>query len=90
MPVNVPTPVQIAKGHARFLEYNQGTLYYELIYVPEEGPGAGHQHTMKFPIPVGDAGDGAFVQLMKGVHVLRWARKHAEFIKKAYEEGITP
>lgn len=82
----LPTLVQIAKGYAYYQEYNQGNLWYRLHFCTEDG----QEHDLKFPIPVIDAGDGAFTFQMKGIHVQRWARKQVEFIQKAIDEARMP
>jgi len=84
--VNLPTLVQIAKGDAYFVEYNQGKLWYELIYQMDNG----YSDKLRFPIPVDDAGDGAFVIQMKGINVQRWARKQVELIRQAVDEARMP
>ena len=59
--------VDLAKGTAKFVRYQDSNLWY----VVEE---------FVFPIPISDAGGGEFLPEMKGLHLLRWMRKHHEFL----------
>jgi hypothetical protein len=41
----------------------------------------------QFDIPISDAGGGHFTPMMKGIEVLRWARKQLEMLQAAQEES---
>lgn len=81
-----PSLVQIAKGEAYFVEYRDQKLFYKLIYKADSG----YENSITFPIPLDDAGDGSFTQIMKGIQVQRWARKFVEQIKEAIDSAKMP
>ena len=85
LPEPIPTKVQIAKGVAQFDSYQNGVLYYNLIYFVDEAA----QKTdaiIRVPIPLDDVGTGEFFPEMKGMYILRWVNKYIDLIKKAEEE----
>lgn len=73
--VKLPTLTQIAKGTADFVRYRTGELWYSLEWWDDE---VELYKRMEFPIPLDDAGNGDFIPQMKGMAVLRWARKEVE------------
>lgn len=73
---------ELAKGECEFLRYQEGNLYYVVRWT-EPGP---EFRMMEFPVPVEDSGDGGFFPKMKGIELLRWARKHLEMLEKALDE----
>ena len=78
--MTLPTITQIAKSTCTFVRYEAGKIWYHAF--DDGGP------YLDFPIPVEDAGDGAFLPTMKGVELLRWARKHLEYLRSALDEGV--
>lgn len=90
--MKLPTLTQIAKGEAFFSKYSLGELWYVLFWREdggsiEQGCDNVHQWALDFPIPVSDAGDGDFFYFMKGLNILRWARKYVEAIKEDNEQA---
>lgn len=75
---------EIARGQARFMKYRSGELWYDLYWnasdddLDDQGFPRLHPRRLSFPIPLDDAGDGDFTPEMKGMQVLRWARKYVE------------
>jgi hypothetical protein len=82
--VKLPSQVQIAKAHqVRFIRYENKNLWYELMWTTEN-----HEYLpFEFPIPVDDAGEGAFLPNMRGIEVLRWARQHVYTIQEGLSES---
>ena len=88
LPTRLPTLTQIAKGSANFDYYKDGVLYYTLLWDDgdDHPPGEIGSHLLEYiPIPVDDAGAGVFTPNMKGMNVLRWARKYVELIRQGLE-----
>lgn len=81
-----PSLVQIAKGEAYFVEYRDYKLFYKLVYKADNG----YENSITFPIPISDAGEGSFVQVMKGIQVQRWARKFVDDIRDAINQAKMP
>lgn len=69
----IPNIVDLAKSRAVFVRYQDQTLWYRV-------------DEFEFPIPVDDAGGGAFGPTEKGLTLMRWIRKHIEFLKKSIEK----
>lgn len=84
--MNLPTLTQIGKGEAIFQWYSEGALRYELWWKDTDEDGRECLHVMPFDIPVAEAGGGQFTPTMKGLSVLRWARKHVEMLKEAHAD----
>lgn len=90
--MKLPTIVQLAKGQAEFDRYEDGSLWYDISWEePSERYGDVMVRLFSFPIPVigtEDAG-GTFGRNEKGIILMRWARKHLEFLGKALAENVT-
>ena len=54
-----------------FVHYQQGTLWY----VTECG--------FEFPVPTSDTGNGMFAKTEKAMLLMRWLRKHIEYLANA-------
>lgn len=85
--MNIPKLAQIAKGEAEFLRYEDQKLWYRITWTDVDET---RQHTyvtaaFDFPIPVADSGAGRFLPKMKGIELLRWARKWREALVKTYK-----
>ena len=59
----------------RFLYYKLG----ELWYATETG--------FKFPVPIADCGDGAFLAEDKAILFIRYIRKHADYLAAAQRDA---
>jgi hypothetical protein len=57
------------KGQAHFQYYRAGELWYKT----EAG--------LLFPVPIADVYDGTFNAEEKGIHMMRYIRKHIEALK---------
>ena len=75
--VKLPTKLEIAKGTAKFVKYRSGELWYDLYWNADDDEQL-HPRVLPFPISIVDTGDGDFTPEMKGLNVLRWARKYVE------------
>ncbi len=96
--MKLPTLTQLAKGVAYFKWYSDGILRYdvsweEILTEPDyRGPEHGDAiigsklHVFSIDIPIADAGGGFFTEEMKGLNVLRWARKQLDVVKQAQEQ----
>lgn len=73
----IPSITRLAKGTARFVRYENGSLWYgiNLEYI---GPISEWVETFEFPIPIEDSGSGAFTPEMKGISLMRWIRKEID------------
>lgn len=80
--MRLPTLTDIGKGEALFQWYSDGVLRYRIVWT-DLTPG---DSTFDVDIPIEDAGGGHFTPTMKGLNVLRWARKHLELIKEAQSD----
>lgn len=87
--MKIPSLTEIAKSTASFVKYEDGELHYRLSWSdPRTSSSSGPPlppHEMVFRIPLADAGAGAFLPTMRGVEILRWARKHADMLRDAQE-----
>lgn len=77
--MRLPTLTEIAKGVALFRWYSDGILRYDAIWT-NLTPG---DSTFPIDIPIDDAGGGFFTPEMKGLNVLRWARKQLQTLEEA-------
>ena len=79
--MKLPTLTQIAKGEANLIKYQDGNLWYDLAWTGDDSM----KHTFMFPIHWSDAGEGDFFPVMRGITIVRWARKHVELL--SLEQG---
>lgn len=86
--MKTPSLLEVAKMHCHFVKYQEGLLWY---LARLDGDQAGSEADLAaghflFPVPVEDAGEGAFLPCMKGINLLRWARKHMEMLEEAHHD----
>jgi hypothetical protein len=80
--MKVPTVKQVVRNNqARFLKYENGNLWYYVLYSEDDDYNKPRQ--FDFPIPVADAGDGAFLSSDKAITYMRWIRKHIDYLNEA-------
>lgn len=85
--MELPNLVDIVKLDFTFDRYENKTLYYRTSYSIEdhsrekEGQSWYTSSCFEVPVPVDDSGDGTFEVRMKGITLMRWIRKHIEFMK---------
>lgn len=78
--MKVPTVKQIVRNNqAKFVKYQDGNLWYQVICTDDDNK----VHLFDFPIPVNDAGDGAFLSSDKAITYMRWIRKHVDYLNEA-------
>lgn len=90
--MKLPSIVELAKGEATFVRYEDGTLWYEIFYNDHD---SFVMRPFEFPIQVYDTGKeaefadagGVFDSRMKGVTLMRWIRKHLELLNEARKES---
>jgi hypothetical protein len=80
--MNLPNIVEIAKSQAHFIHYCDGVLWYRIRWVD----GLNGVSNFDFPVPIDDAAGGYFLAEMKGLGLLRWARKHMAVIAEAEKQ----
>ena len=62
------------KGFVKFVKFKQGHLYYIT------------ETDFEFPVPISEAGEAEFKNEEKGIHLMRYIRKHLDTIKKGNDE----
>ncbi len=63
----------LIKGNVYFVEYRKGNLWYEAGRHLSEG-------VLQFPVPIEDIGDGVFRHVEKGILLMRYIKKHLEYV----------
>lgn len=86
--MKLPTIRDLIHDQAKFFKYQDGRLWYQIIWTEKEGPTAGTPFLFDFPIPVDDAGGGEFGTIEKPITLMRWIRKHLEYLNGALAEGV--
>lgn len=79
IPDKFPSLTQIAKGTAKLLIIQNGEAWYRLDWYEDDVPFVAH--SLEFPIPVAEMNEGQFELEMKGMGIMRWARKHVAMLK---------
>lgn len=75
--MKVPTVVELVKDNsAHFVEFRDDCLWYAI-------------GSFAFPIPISDASGGTFRAAEKSLLLMRWIRKHVEFLNRALAENET-
>lgn len=77
--VKIPTVKDVMREQARFVKYQDGKLWYQITSYDVIGT----PHLFDFPIDVTDAGGGEFCSSEKALTLMRWLRKHIEFLNGA-------
>jgi hypothetical protein len=97
-PQPIPTIAQIMKETCEFVRYTDHTLWYAIYYfVPAASVIPDLKHTtgyavlsevFEFPIPLDEDAMGIELQRdMKAINLMRWIRKHIEFLTEARKGG---
>ncbi len=81
--MKLPGIIELARGKAVFVYYEDMTLWYRVVYDSHE---AGSK-TFDFPVPVNDAGGGKFLPEDKALTYMRWIRKHLEMLEEAQDDA---
>lgn len=85
--MRLPKITDLVREQARFTHYEDGKLWYQIIYTGED-PQTGYPRPeiFDFPVPVDDAESGRFEKSDKSLFFMRWIRKHIEMLRSALEE----
>lgn len=75
----IPTIKQVMREYATFTRYEDNKLWYQISWLDNED----HPHLFDFPVPVDDAGGGSFTSHERALTLMRWLRKHIEFLNEA-------
>lgn len=85
--MKIPTIAQIMKRPCEFVRYQDNTLWYRVSWWNELRSGetytAGVFENFDFPVPLDSHAAGVFEAEMKAVNLMRWIRKHIEFLTEA-------
>lgn len=93
----LPRITQLMREQARFTHYEDGKLWYQILWngeedVTSEASGRVYQRQtvsiFDFPIPVDDAGGGKFLSSDRAIAFMRWIRRHLEYLNGALAEGV--
>jgi hypothetical protein len=86
--MRVPTIKDLMREQAKFTHYEGGNLWYQILYT-EGGAysGGGNTHLFDFPVDItlSDAA-GKFESNMKAVNLMRWIRRHIDYLNKIIDE----
>lgn len=83
--MKLPTIKQLIREQAKFTHYEEGRLWYQVIWTNSDGSLGG---LFDFPIPVEDAATGRFLSSDRAMIFMRWIRQHIEFLGNALAEGV--
>ncbi len=84
--MNLPTIKQLMHDKAEFVKYQDGNLWYRILYRIDVGrPHSFVYDAFEFPIPIDDAGGGVFLPEDKSITFMRWIRKHLDYLKQSIE-----
>lgn len=76
--MKIPAIKDVMREQATFVKYEDGKLWYQIIYKSD-----GMTALFDFPVPVDDAGGGSFGSSERALTLMRWVRKHIEFLNAA-------
>lgn len=90
--MRLPKLTDLAKGIAEFDRYEGGSLWYKSFWSYEEENGDIFLCRFEFPVPVLDSPDtgGSFGAKEKGITLMRWIRKHLEFLQQSIAQETVP
>ncbi len=83
--MKLPTITQLAREQARFTHFEDGCLWYEVMWF-ETVDGIPEEHLFDFPVPVNDTDGGRFLPVDRGLYFMRWMRKHLAMLTAAVTE----
>lgn len=69
---------ELVKYSVKFKEYRKGNLWYTAQQFDKE---AGVIDLFDFPVPIEDIGDATFMSTEKGIHMMRYIRKHLDTLE---------
>ncbi len=80
--MRVPNLKELMHDPCQFLRYEGGKLWYHSSYTYQIGDKT-HHALFEFPVPVDDAGEGSFGIVERPITLMRWMRKHIEYLNGA-------
>ncbi len=83
--MRVPNIKEVMHDPCMYLRYESGNLWYQISYTYHSDDKAYHA-LFDFPIPVNDTGEGTFGLIEKPVTLMRWLRKHIEYLNSVIKE----
>lgn len=69
--MKIPTIKEVMHGHCDFVKFEDQKLWYSVDWA---------YGTFDFPIPTDDVGGGSFGLTEKAITLMRWIRKHIEYL----------
>jgi hypothetical protein len=90
--MRVPTIKEVMREQARFVKFQDGKLWYNILYTYEitkttsEGKPYASSTAAQFDFPIdvtGEDAGGEFGSSEKAVTLMRWIRKHIDFLNAA-------
>lgn len=84
--MKIPAIKDVMREQAAFVKYEDGKLWYQIIYSDD----AHTPRIFDFPVPINDVGGGSFGSHEKSLTLMRWVRKHIEYLNGAVEEFHDP
>lgn len=84
--MRIPSIKELMREQARFVKYQDGKLWYQILYTEGGAYTGGSPHLFDFPVPIDDSGGGEFGKSEKAVYLMRWIRKHIEYLTEAQNE----
>lgn len=80
--MKLPTVKQLVRAQAKLVRYRDGNLWYQILWSQDDFSFGG---IFDFPVAVSDTGDAEFGSNEKGIYLMRWIRKHIEFLTEAQD-----
>lgn len=88
--MKLPTIRELVHEQAKFTHYEDGKLWYQVIWtrvdpgkvIPEFGG------LFDFPIPIDDTEGSKFLSADRAITFMRWMRRHLEYLQGALAEGV--
>lgn len=84
--MRVPTIKDVMHEPCVFTRYEDGKLWYQISYAYRGTTDLMYHGSFDFPVPVNDVGGGSLGLSEKAVTLMRWIRKHIEYLNKAIAE----
>ncbi len=85
--LRIPSVSDVMKLSCEFQRYEDFKLWYRIHWNTEVESTFSYASTVvevnvfDFPIPVDDAGAGEFLPEMRAINLMRWIRKHIDFLR---------
>lgn len=80
--MKLPTVKQLVRENAKLVRYRDGNLWYQILWSQDDSSFGG---IFDFPVPVSDTGGAEFGSNERAIYLMRWIRRHIEFLTEAQE-----